>query len=42
MLDNRSTLMKRLAEIMPKKPDAPKKATEMMHIEMQDVYKRQI
>jgi hypothetical protein len=32
-----SPLMKRLAEIMPKKPDAPKKATQMMHIEMHPI-----
>src|ERR1700684_2817515 len=37
MPDNRSPLMKRLAEIMPKKPDVPRKANEMMHIEMHPI-----
>ena len=37
MPDNRSPLMKRLAEIMPKKPETPKKATQMMHIEMHPI-----
>lgn len=37
MPDHRSPLMKRLAEIMPKKPDVPRKANEMMHIEMHPI-----
>ncbi len=37
MLDTRSPLMKRLAEIMPKKPERPKKANEMMHFEMRPI-----
>lgn len=32
-----SPLMKRLAEIMPKSPETPKKATQMMHIEMHPI-----
>jgi len=32
-----SPLMKRLAEIMPKKPETPKKANQMMHIEMHPI-----
>lgn len=32
-----SPLMKRLAEIMPKKPERPKKANEMMHFEMRPI-----
>jgi hypothetical protein len=35
--DNRSPLIKRLAEIMPKKPETPHKATDMMHIEMHPI-----
>ena len=37
MPDTRSPLMKRLAEIMPKKPEQPKKATQMMHIELHPI-----
>jgi hypothetical protein len=37
MPDDRSPLMKRLAEIMPKKPDVPRKANEMMHIELHPI-----
>jgi hypothetical protein len=34
MLDNRSPLMKRLAEIMPKKPEQPKNELGMMRLEL--------
>jgi hypothetical protein len=37
MLDNRSPLMKRLAEIMPKKPVPPQNDKLMMRIEMHPI-----
>jgi len=37
MPDNRSPLMKRLAEIMPKKPEPPWDGKSMMHIEMHPI-----
>jgi len=37
MLDNRSPLMKRLAEIMPKKPERVWDAKSMMPIEMHSI-----
>ena len=35
--DNRSPLMKRLAEMMPKKPEPPRKASDMMRIELHPI-----
>jgi hypothetical protein len=37
MIDNRSLLMKRLAEIMPKKPEPPQDEKLMMRIEMHPI-----
>ena len=37
MLDTRSPLMKRLAEIMPKKPEKPLDGKQMMRIEMHPI-----
>ncbi len=37
MLDNRSPLMKRLAEIMPKKPEQPWDGKSVMHIELHPI-----
>jgi hypothetical protein len=37
MPDNRSPLMKRLAEIMPKKPEPPWDGKSMMHIDLHPI-----
>ena len=37
MLDTRSPLMKRLAEIMPKRPDNPWDGKSMMHIDLHPI-----
>ena len=37
MYDNRSPLMKRLAEIMPKKPEPPWDGKSMMHIDLHPI-----